>query len=63
MSNVDASLTDGAQIEAVRIDKLHDQYPEKVLIRKIAGSQQLREAAQQIAQRGRVPAIAANRLW
>ena len=35
MSNVNASLADGAQVEAVCVDELHDEDAKKVLITEI----------------------------
>src|SRR5882724_8863344 len=45
MCDVNAGLLDGAQVEALRIDELHDQDAEEVLISERCGCDDLRQAA------------------
>src|SRR5690348_429617 len=52
MSDMDTSLANGSEIEAVGINELNDQHTEEVLIREIFRSQYLRQTTQQIAQGG-----------
>ncbi len=52
--DVDARLFDRAEIEALRIDELDDKDAEKVVVAEALRREDLRQAAEQLAQRGRL---------
>src|SRR5258708_31347474 len=51
MHDVNAGFLDGAHVEGVGVQKLHDQHAEDIFVGQTAGSHDFRQAAQEFAQR------------
>jgi hypothetical protein len=51
VGDVDAGLLDGAKIEGLGVDELDDEDTEEILVAEVFGCQNLRQAAQEFAQR------------
>jgi hypothetical protein len=49
MGDVDASLLDAPQVEALSVDELHDEDAEEVVITEVFRDENLRETAQEFA--------------
>ncbi len=50
MDDMDAGLFDAADIKSVRVDKLHDQHTEDILIAEFRGRSNFRQAAEEFTQ-------------